>query len=91
MLAGMQRLDLQHKMLIVASALEFAVAITRLLFGWGLVGLALGHLVGQTLAISQVWLLYRRLCPQLRISAGGWGLSRIVSLSGRFNARGRAE
>ncbi len=45
-LAGMQRLDLQHKMLIVASALEFAVAITRLLFGWGLVGLALGHLVG---------------------------------------------
>lgn len=86
-LAGLQRMDLQYKLGILASAVEFVTAIILLCLGWELLGLALGHLGGQVLAITAAWWLCRRLCPELRVSPRfitRWGLRRIVSLGGRF-------
>ncbi|UCC30674.1 MAG: oligosaccharide flippase family protein [Phycisphaerales bacterium] len=86
-LAGLQRMDLQYKLGILASAVEFVTAIALLCLGWDLLGLAMGHLCGQVLAITAAWWLCRRLCPELRVSPHFitlWGLRRIVSLGGRF-------
>lgn len=86
-LAGLQRMDLQHKMTILASALDFVVALFLLLGGHGLLALAGGHFCGQVVATGVAWILCRRLCPGLRISpfrASRWGLRQVVSLGGRF-------
>ncbi|UCG16674.1 MAG: oligosaccharide flippase family protein [Phycisphaerales bacterium] len=86
-LAGLQRLDLQYKMQILASGIEFVVSIVLLYRGWHLLALALGHLCGQLGGTGVAWALCRRLCPAIRISplkATVWGVRRVVSLGGRF-------
>ncbi len=86
-LSGLQRLDLQHKLLILASIIEFAVSLGLLHFGWGLEGLAIGHLGGQIVAVVAAWWLCRIICPQLHVSprsANREGLKAIGSLGGRF-------
>ena len=88
-LAGLQRLDLRYKLGILASVIEFVISVVLLLLGWGLLGLAVGHFCGQVVATAVAWYLCRRLCPELRISpfmVSAWGLRRIVSLGGRFQA-----
>jgi len=46
-LPGLQRMDLQHKLGIVGSVVEFAVSIFLLYRGWELLGLAVGYVCGQ--------------------------------------------
>ncbi len=86
-LTGLQRLDLRHKLAILASATEFVVAIILLYRGWGLVGLATGHVTGQVLTIILAWWFCHRLAPQLKISPFNFswdGLRQMFSLGGRF-------
>lgn len=86
-LAGLQRMDLHHKTVILSSAVEFAVSIFLIYRGWKLMGLAIGHLCGQLAATVVAWRLCRRLCPGLRISpwhASRLGLEKVVSLGMRF-------
>ncbi len=86
-LAGLQRIDLQYKMTIVASAVEFGVTIWLLVQGHGLLALAIGHACGQVLATAVAWVLCKRLCPALSISplrVSRSGLRHVLSLGGRF-------
>lgn len=66
-LAGLQRMDLQFKLRILGSAIEFLITVPLLLAGYGLIGLAVGHLIGQGSATVLAWRLCFRFCPQLRV------------------------
>jgi O-antigen/teichoic acid export membrane protein len=86
-LAGLQRLDLQYKISILAAAIEFFVSLVLLYRGWGLMALATGHFIGQVIGTTLAVFLCRRICPELRISpfqANGHGFYQMLSLGGRF-------
>jgi len=86
-LEGLQRMDLRYKMGILASAVDFTVAISLLLAGYGLPALATGYVCGQILATSLGWFLCNRLCPSLRLSPfliSRDAIRELVSLAGRF-------
>lgn len=86
-LAGLQRLDLQHKLNILASVVEFVVTIVLLMLGYGLTALVIGHISGQLLAIVLAVVICRIQCPSLRCSPtriSRFGLKKMVSLGGRF-------
>jgi O-antigen/teichoic acid export membrane protein len=67
-LSGLQRLDLQHKLSIFASIIEFVVSLALLSMEYGLLALAYGHCAGQVLSTLLAWVLCKRLRPALRIS-----------------------
>lgn len=67
-LSGLQRLDLQHKLSIFASIIEFGVSVVLLEMGKGLLALAYGHCAGQFLSTGLAWAFCKRLRPELRIS-----------------------
>ncbi len=86
-LAGLQRLDLQYKIGILASGIEFVVSLILLYRGWGLMALATGHLGGQLIGTALAIMLSKRICPELRISpfqSSREGFYRMLSLGGRF-------
>jgi O-antigen/teichoic acid export membrane protein len=86
-LAGLQRLDLQSKLNVLASVVDFLVTITLLFLGYGLLALALGHLIGQSLALGLGRWMCRRLCPAIRFSFSHVRFSELgslLSLGGRF-------
>ncbi len=86
-LAGLQRLDLQHKLNVLASAVEFGIAIALLAMGYGLLALVIGHVFGQVLAMGLARVFCRRLCPAIRFSlahVSKAGLRHLISLGGRF-------
>ncbi|MBL4688484.1 MAG: oligosaccharide flippase family protein [Nannocystaceae bacterium] len=67
-LSGLHRMDLTSRLAIIASIIEFCVSVPLLLSGWGLVGLALGHLAGYGSNNFMAYWLVRKHAPQLRIS-----------------------
>ncbi len=86
-LNGLQRMDLRDMLGILASVIEFVVSIVLLYRGWRLLGLAIGHFVGQVTTTVMAYWLCRRLRPELAISP--WrstrkGLGKIAALGGRF-------
>lgn len=86
-LAGLQRIDLQYKTKIMVTTIEVTVQLVLLYYGWGLVGLAVGHAVSQIAGTFVAWLFCRSLVPELRI--GPWHMSldgfRLIGvLGGRF-------
>lgn len=88
-LSGLQRLDLQHKLSIFASLVEFAVSVVLLQMEEGLLALAYGHCAGQFLSTGLAWVLCKRLRPELRISP--FCITRsscrmVLSLGMRFQA-----
>lgn len=86
-LAGLQRIDLQYKLTMLSSVLEFGIGLTLLSLGRGLLGLAIAHLCGQVAAIGIGRFLCWRLCPALTISpfqVSRDGLRQVISLGGRF-------
>lgn len=86
-LHGLQRMDLRIRLNILASMLDFVVAIVLLQLGYGLQALAYAYLAGRLLAVSAAWLVCRRVCPQLRLSplhATREGLRAVFSLGARF-------
>lgn len=85
-LAGLQRIDLQFKLAILASAIEFVLALL-LIRDYGLLSLAIGNLVGETTSIAIGWVLCRRLCPQIRLHPRfitRRGLRETLGLAARF-------
>jgi O-antigen/teichoic acid export membrane protein len=87
MLAGLQRIDLTYRLYIIASVIEFCITLPLLLTGHGLVGLAIGHAVGQiTIDIAAYWLV-RKHAPRVRISpllVSREGLRTVFSIGGKF-------
>lgn len=86
-LSGLQRSDLHYKLIILASLLDFAVALPLLLAGWGLLALAIGHAIGQAIAIAIGVVVCKRFCPEVTLSplrASREGFRRIAGLGGRF-------
>lgn len=86
-LAGLQRIDLTFRLYVIASIIEFAASLPLLLMGYGLLGLAIGHAVGQiAINVAAYWMVRSRL-PEVRISpfhASRDGLRKILSVGGRF-------
>lgn len=88
-LSGLQRADLNYKLNLLGSALEFAVTLPLLLAGKGLVGLAIGYATGQVLTTVLAWWLCRRECPRLPLSpfrVSREGLRLVTLLGGKFQA-----
>jgi O-antigen/teichoic acid export membrane protein len=88
-LAGLQRADLQYRLGMFGSMVEFCLALSLVLAGYGLPGLGVAFLVGETTAVSCAWLLCKRLRPGLILSplrASRRGLSRIAALSAQLQA-----
>lgn len=86
-LAGLQRIDLTYRLYILASIVDFAVAVPLLLMGWGLVGLAVAHAVGQITINIAAYSMVRQRLPEVRISpryVSRDGIRKIVSVGGRF-------
>lgn len=86
-LTGLQRTDLLYKLVMGASTLEFAIGLALLHYGWGLMALALAHLIAEFCSTVIAWWLCRRICPELRISpldVSIDGVKKIASLGGRF-------
>ena len=86
-LAGLQRLDLQYKLTILSSMIEFIISLVLLTIGYGLLALAIGNFFGQLTGMVSGRILCYRLCPTLRISpllVSREGLKEIISLGGRF-------
>lgn len=67
-LSGLQRLDLQHKLSIFASIVEFATSIVLLSMDHGILALAYGHCAGQFLSTGLAWYFCKRLRPAIRFS-----------------------
>lgn len=86
-LAGLQRIDLRYKLTIFASLVDFCVALALLVRGWGILGLAFGHLTGQVASTIWAWALCKRIAPSLRISPFHFskhGFRLILGLGGKF-------
>lgn len=87
MLAGLQRIDLTYRLYIVASIIEFCISLPLLLRGHGLVGLAIGHGVGQITIDIAAYFLVRKHAPRVRISpflVSREGLRLVFSIGGKF-------
>ena len=86
-LTGLQRIDLTYRLYVLASIVDFLVALPLLLMGWGIVGLAIAHAVGQVLINFIAYFMVRRRVPEIRISpllVSREGMRKIVSVGGRF-------
>lgn len=86
-LSGLQRIDLNYKLHILASFIEFGVTLFLLLADWGLLGLAIGYACGQVVSTALAIVACRMLCPALRFSpfyVTREGLRNIGVLGGRF-------
>lgn len=88
-LAGLQRLDLRHRLDAVEAMVFLVLAVVLLAAGLGLIALALAVLGGQLLVTAAALLLCRRLRPELAFSplrTTRSGLRRVFALSVRFQA-----
>lgn len=88
-LSGLQRLDLQHKLSIFASIIEFVASVALLAMDYGLLALAYGHCAGQILSTGAAWVLCKRLRPALYISPfciTRDSCRKVLSLGMRFQA-----
>lgn len=86
-LAGLQRIDLTYRLMILASIIDFAITLPLLLAGWGLVGLGIGHIVGQIVANLGAWRYMRRHLPQVRINPLAMsreGFRVVFGIGGKF-------
>ena len=86
-LAGLQRMDLQYRLMLAGSLADFATAFALLTSGYGMTSLACGWLAGQVVSAGAAWTLCRRLRPALTISpwhAGPAGLRRMMPLGFRL-------
>jgi len=84
-LSGLQRVDLSHRLTIFASFVEMVVTVPLLVLGHGLVGMAIGHAVGQTAAfvLGRRWV--KREDPRVSISpifATRAGLHAVLRIGG---------
>ena len=87
MLAGLQRVDLQKKLEIVANVLEMGFSLFFLFTIGGVASLALAFLGHEVFLAASSWWMWRRLRPPLGLSpfkATGYGFRRILSLGGKF-------
>lgn len=90
-LSGLQRVDLQYRLAILASVIEFCISVPLLLTGGGLVGMGIAFTVGQAISIALAFLLARKHAPGLRISPLLWskaGVREVFSIGGRFQLLG---
>jgi O-antigen/teichoic acid export membrane protein len=90
-LSGLQRVDLQYRLSILGSFVEFCVTVPLLLLGWGMVGMAIAYSLGQVIAMAAAFWLVRKHAPGLRISpfrASRAGLREVFSVGGRFQLLG---
>lgn len=88
-LSGLQRADLNYKLNLLGSIVEFSIALPLLIAKWGLLALGIGYASGQLVSTLLAFFLCRRICPQLRISPfriSRNGLRLVTSLGGRFQA-----
>lgn len=88
-LAGLQRIDLVHRLSILASFVEFAVTVPLLLMDYGLVGMAIGYTVGQALCFALGLRWVRREDPRIAISplhVTRAGMRDVLTLGGRMQA-----
>jgi len=88
-LAGLQRMDLQYRFIILGSVAEFATTLSLLLGGGGMVALPVGFSVGAAVSVGAAWVQCRRLRPGIllspfRVSRGG--VTRVVQLGFRFQS-----
>ena len=84
-LSGLQRIDLTHRLTILASFVEFVVTVPLLLTDHGLVGMAIGYAVGQLSCFSLGLRWVRREDPQVQISplyATRAGLRAVMHIGG---------
>lgn len=86
-LAGLQRIDLNQRLNALSYLVEFLVSVPLLVAGYGIVGLAVGHALGQVLInVAAYWMVRRRL-PQVHISPfylSREGMRAVLSVGGRF-------
>ncbi len=86
-LAGLQRVDLSHRLTILSSFVEFAITLPLLLLGHGLIGMAIGYAVGQLSCFSLGFRWVKREDPQISISplyATRAGLREVMNIGGRM-------
>lgn len=86
-LGGLQRIDLTFRLNALSYLIEFVLSVPLLLWGYGLVGLAVGHAVGQVAINLAAYAMVRRRLPQVRISpiyVSRAGLRKVLSVGGRF-------
>lgn len=84
-LGGLQRNDLHQALTILASFIEFVITVPLLLMGHGLVGMALGYLVGQLCSFTLGGHWVRREDPKVQMSplhATRAGLREVAKLGG---------
>jgi O-antigen/teichoic acid export membrane protein len=92
-LNGVQRADLNYKLNLLGSVIDFCVTLPLLLLltarGLGLFGMAIGYTAGQVLTTVMAWFMCKRVCPKLVLSPFRFsrdGLRKVTSLGGRFQA-----
>lgn len=88
-LAGVQRIDVAHRLHVLAGVFEFAVTVPLLLRGQGLLGMAAGYALGQVAMYGLAWRSLRRVAPRIHVSparATLAGMREIIGLGGRFQA-----
>ncbi|MEM6992503.1 MAG: oligosaccharide flippase family protein [Myxococcota bacterium] len=86
-LSGLQRMDLMSRLAIIGSIVEFAVSVPLIMAGYGLVGLAIGHLVGYGGNNFLAYWYVRKHAPQLTISPlmmSREGFRLMLSVGGKF-------
>ncbi len=86
-LAGLQRIDLYHKLSMLASVVEFAITVPLLLLDFGIIGMAVGYAAGQLSCFSLGLRWVKREDPQVRISpllATRAGMREMLALGGRM-------
>lgn len=88
-LAGLQRMDLQYRFIIIGSTVEFATTLALLRMRAGMIALPLGLLCGGGVSIVLGWTMCRRLRPMLHLSplrADVKGIRQITELGLRFQS-----
>jgi O-antigen/teichoic acid export membrane protein len=88
-LAGLQRMDLQYRFILIGATIEFATTLALLRMHVGMVALPLGLLCGGVVSIGLGWIMCRRLRPMLHLSplrADIEGIRRITQLGLRFQS-----
>jgi O-antigen/teichoic acid export membrane protein len=93
-LAGAQRLDLLGRIGAVMALLEGAGAVTLLILGYGLKGMAVNSLAAAGVACAAEWRAARRVCPGMRLrpflaAREDWG--EILAFGVRVQATRAAE
>ncbi len=86
-LSGLQRMDLTSRLAIIGSIIEFCVSVPLIFAGYGLVGLAIGHLAGYGSNNFMAYWLVRKHAPQVRISPlmmSREGFRLMLGIGGKF-------